>query len=216
MKRSRKSFPSRVAVAAVVAAGCAVLALAAERAQAGIINPSFETGDLTGWTALASWTILADGGSDGQHYATVRSPDTDYPQSDDYMWLQPQGWVTIISQVFCMPAWAEKLSLDVRNQGLRLNAYLYPYESDELPTQRIDIIDGAMSPASNGFTRYVADVSDYVELRVRLEVNVGQDYVPAEHLSVALDNIRILPEPGTFALLSAWGLASVIRRFKRC
>jgi len=192
--------------AAVVAAGCVVLVLAAERAEGGIINPSFETGDLTGWTALASWTILADGGSDGLHYASVLSPEPEPPGGPSIPPEENQGWATAIEQVFTMPGWAETLSIDIRNEGLTVTVHLS--QDGAVPFIPINILDGAASQAPNGFTRYTAAVSQYAGLDVRLTVNVSADDVPPARLRTSVDNVLVVPEPGTLAMV--WAAASLL------
>jgi len=165
-----------------VAAGCVVLALAAERAEAGIINPSFETGDLTGWTALASWTVLGDGwASHGQYYATMVSP-----RPDPYLVIEDDSWLTYMHQTFTMPLWAETMSVDVRHDGLDVGV--------------------AVTPLTAGPPAVV--LSSLAGLDVRVGISVGLDHVPGTPHRAAVDNFRIVPEPGTLAMV--WAAASLL------
>jgi len=202
MKPSRKSFLSRVAVAAAVAAGCVVLALAAERAEAGIINPSFETGDLTGWTALASWTVLGDGwASHGQYYATMVSP-----RPDPYLVIEDDSWLTYMHQTFTMPLWAETMSVDVRHDGLDVGVAVTPLTAGP---PAVVLTDNPAGPlVLNGFSRYTGDVSSLAGLDVRVGISVGLDHVPGTPHRAAVDNFRIVPEPGTLAMV--WAAASLL------
>jgi len=204
MKPLRKSFLSRVAVAAVVAAGCVVLVLAAQEVDGGIINPSFETGDLTGWTGLASWTVLGDGwASHGQYYVTMVSPSTDpwtFPGDD--------SWLTNMHQSFTMPLWAETMSVDVRDDGLDVSVAVTPLTAGP---PAVVLTDNPAGPlVLNGFTRYTGDVSSLAGLDVRVGISVGLDHVPGTPHRAAVDNFRIVPEPGTLAMVwaaaSLWGL----------
>jgi hypothetical protein len=194
----------------VFAAAWAALALAAGTAEGGIINPSFETGDLSGWTALTSWTILADGGSDGLHYASMLSPEPEPPGGPSIPPDENQGWATAIEQFFTMPGWAETLSIDIRNEGLNVTVHLS--QEGAVPFNPINILDGTASQAPNGFTRYTAAVSQYAGLDVRLTVNVSADDVPPARLRTSVDNVLVVPEPSTLALLMVWMTFAVARR----
>ncbi|MCX5674847.1 MAG: hypothetical protein NTX87_07550 [Planctomycetota bacterium] len=178
-------------------------------ARADILNPSFETGGFTGWTALASWTVLSDGGSQGERYASVQSPG---PPPVWGPWTPPdenQGWATAIEQVFWMPLWAETLSIDVRTGGLTLIVHLS--QEGVLPFEPVNMMDGTTCQAPNGFTRYTVNVSEYAGLTVRLTVNVGADEIPLNDLRADVDNVHIVPEPGTFGLIAACMGAVYIR-----
>jgi hypothetical protein len=193
MKRSRKSFLSRVAVAA----GCAVVVLAAQGAQGGIINPSFETGDLTGWSGLAAWNVFSDGwASDGEYYATVVSPA---PQWE--FWPTDGGWTTYMEQTFTMPSWAETMSVDVRDDGLDVSVAVTSLTGGP---PAVVLTDNPAGPlVLKGFTRYTGDVSSLAGLDVRVGISVGLDHVPPTPHRAAVDNFRIVPEPGTLAMVCA-------------
>jgi hypothetical protein len=183
----------------VVFAG--ILLLAPGSADANIINPDFETGDFTGWSHLASWTINADGGSEGQHYAHLVSPVTDYPPTGDFVWLEWGGWISILSQAFTIPSWAQDIAIDVRNAGLNVSVRLYyGFEDGELPTKSLCLTDQAPTVAPNGFSRYMAGISDYAGLNARIVIEAGPAGIP--HAEVAVDHVNITPEPCTFGLVA--------------
>jgi len=181
-------------------------------ARADILNPSFETGDFTGWSHLASWTINADGGSEGQHYAHLVSPVTDYPPTGDFVWLEWGEWTSILTQAFTIPSWAQDIAIDVRNAGLNVSVRLiYGFEDGELPTNSLCLTDQSPTLAPNGFSRYAADISDYAGLNARINIDVGYTGIPSQPAEVAVDHVNITPEPCTFGLIAACMGAVYIR-----
>jgi hypothetical protein len=187
----------------------------AGEAQAGIINPGFETGDLAGWVFLPGpWSVGSGGGSEGLHYATLVSPPA--PDLGGY-WIDHGGWAAAIEQVFTLPVSAETLSVDVwTDEGIYVTIDLA--HPDWQSTQHIEMTQGTVSQAPNGFRRYLADVSAYAGLSVRLTMNVwsteappyvlGADAPPPKY--AFLDNVQVVPEPATLMLLVAGALFVVV------
>jgi len=191
----------------VLAAAWAALVLAAGQAAGGIINPSFETGDLTGWSGLAAWSVFGDGwASEGEYYASMVSPS---PQLE--FWPVGGFWITYMEQTFAMPSWAETMSVDVRDDGLDVAVGVTPLAGGAPPVVLPDNPAGPL--VLKGFTRYTADVSSLAGLDVRVGISVGLDHVPPTPHRAAVDNFRIVPEPGTLAMV--WAAASLMTLRKR-
>jgi hypothetical protein len=205
--RFLKLFPT------VVFAG--LLLLGPGSADADIINPDFETGDFTGWSHLASWAINADGGSSGPHYAHLVSPVTDYPPTGDVIWVEEGRWISILSQTFSIPSWAQDIAIDVRNAGLNVSVRIYyGFEDGELPTKSLCLTDQSPTVAPNGFSRYAVDITDYAGLNARIDIEAGPAGIP--HAEVAVDHVNITPEPCTFALIGACvGIIYIRGRFEK-
>jgi len=180
----------------------------AGEAQAGIINPSFETGDLSGWVFLPGpWSVGSGGGSEGLHYATLVSPPA--PDLGGYL-IEHGGWAATIEQVFTLPVSAETLSVDVwTDEDMYVTIDLA--KADYSSMLHIEITQGTVSEAPNGFTRYLADVSAYAGLSVRLTMNGGSTEAPPYVLGaeapppkyVFFDNVQVSPEPATLTLVVA-------------
>jgi len=196
---------TREAILQTLIAGL-LLTMAGE-AQAGIINPSFEAGDLAGWVVLAGpWSVGSGGGSEGLYYATVVSPP---PRDLGGYWIDHGGWGAAIEQVFTLPVSAETLSVDVwTDEGLYVTIDLA--QPDWQAIQHIEITQGTVSQAPNSFRRYLADVSAYAGLSVRLTMNVWSTEAPPPTPKYAfLDNVQVVPEPATLTLLVAGALLVV-------
>jgi len=184
---------------------CAALVLAAGQAAGGIINPSFETGDLTGWSGLAAWSVFGDGwASDGGHYASMVSPPP-HPS----LVIDDDSWLTYMEQAFTMPAWAETMSVDVRDDGLDVSVAVVPIGGGT-PVLLTNNPSGPL--LFNGYKRYVADVSSLAGLDVNVGISVGLDHVPPTPHRAAVDNFRIVPEPGTLLMLLAAASIMALRR----
>jgi hypothetical protein len=200
---------TRVAILQTLIAGL-LFAMAGE-AQAGIINPSFETGDLAGWVVLGgTWSVGSGGGSEGLHYATLVSPPA--PDLGGYL-IDHGGWGGAIEQVFTLPVSAETLSVDVWTDA-DMYVTIDLAKADYSSMLHIEITQGTVSQAPNGFRRYLADVSAYAGLSVRLTMNGGSPEAPPYVLGAEspppqyalLDNVQVVPEPATLTLLVAGAL----------
>ena len=202
---------TRVAILQTLIAG--LLFTMAGVAQAGIINPSFETGDLAGWAVLGgTWSVGSGGGSEGLHYATVVSPP---PLDLGGYWIDHWGWASAIEQVFTLPVSAQTLSVDVwTDEGIYVTIDLAKGEYSSI--LHIEITQGTVSQAPNGFRRYLADVSAYAGLSVCLTMSVwspeaspyvlGTEAPPPTPICALLDNVQVVPEPATLTLVVAGAL----------
>lgn len=185
-------------------------------ARAELINPSFETGDLTGWdlSFLDGFSVTDDGGSDGDHYLAA---------SVDWTWI-PMGslgvpgvpgwhWQAGAHQYFTVPSWATHMSVDIRAIGCdlaRYGAVLTHTAGPELIDLFINLTKaGDSSPAPNGFTRYICDIRAAAGLEnVVLSISAWDDAaaIPADPVVFNVDNFQIIPEPAALALLVFGGL----------
>ena len=201
-------------------------AMIAGNAHAGIINPSFETGDLTGWDLTYGDTFLvADGGTDGEHCLTATVYWTPpIPEGDS---LSSWHWQCNLGQKLSVPDDATRLTVDVRTRGVAPEdwwvAVVHGVISGDLgDPNRIAYIDFFAStdprvdagvPVGDGFVRYTLDISGAAGMdNVTLSIGGGAFAVPTDPVEISVDNFQIIPEPSTVALLAAGGLLLVGRR----
>lgn len=202
----------------------------AGNAHAGIINPSFETVDLTGWNInFVDNFVVADGGTDGEHCLTATVNWTLLVRSIPGNPLPPiWHWQCNLWQQFSVPADATTLTFDVRTCGVAPEEWLVAL-THIVTTGNIDgelelVIDffttpkymvGAGVPVGGGFVRYTLDISGAAGMdNVGLSIGArGDAYsVPTDPVEFSVDNFQIIPEPATVALLAAGGLLLVGRR----
>ena len=213
------------AVVASVALGVTWIALAATPAGAALINPGFETGDATGWQSyIDHCAVVGDGASEGMYYLTALV---------DWQFLPGVPgigagwhWQAGAHQTFSVPDWATWMCVDIRAEGAdpaHCGVGLTHATADGLG---IDIDFGATVnlertpsvPAPNGFRRYMIDISgaaglDNVGISVHATGSAPPTSEPPEgFIEFSVDNIQILPEPATLALVGLGGVGMLARR----
>ena len=203
----------------------AALAISRGYAQAGIVNPSFETGDLTGWNSLplslSSGFVIAEGGSDGSYYMTA---------SVNWLYIPPQGapnpmpamwqWQSSAYQLFTVPANATTLTVDIKTQGMELGQWGVglTHSADGMSIDFFAVIDDyspAPVPVANGFMRYSIGISAAAgmdNVGISIVANETVPSIPTEPIEFSIDNIQIVPEPATLLLLALGGLMMLRRR----
>ena len=199
-----------------------IIILFASTAGAGIVNPSFETGDLSGWeipsvivvTVFQEFSTASGNASAGTWYLTATSPETYVPPTP--LWPEPI-WGAAITQTFSVPSWATMFSIDVRNEGCQDWSVLLTHTTGGPTNVIIDVMievsEGVASSAANGFTRYTVDVSEAAGLDdVLLNISASSD--PELSATFSVDNVTIVPEPTTLALL-LFGLSLTSLRKRR-
>jgi hypothetical protein len=204
-------------------------AMIAGNAHAGIINPSFETGDLTGWTLnFLDNFVVAEGGTDGGHCLTATVNWTVVPPFPEGGSMPSWHWQCGVGQTFSIPGDATRLTFDVRTCGVAPGGWMIALmhsvttsNIDAVPNDYVDFfatqknIVGAGVPVGGGFVRYTLDISGAAGMdNVWLSISAtGDAYsVPTEPVEFSVDNFQIIPEPATVALLAAGGLLLVVRR----
>jgi hypothetical protein len=205
-------------------------AMIAGNAHAGIINPSFETGDLTGWALnFVDNFVVADGGTDGGHCLTATVNWMLMPPIPQGGSLSSWHWQCGVSQLLSVPAGATTLTVDVRTRGVApedwwvglAHGVITGDIGDPTSSAYIDFFAStdprvnAGVPVGGGFVRYTLDISGAAGMdNVGLCIGAGADAssVPTEPVEFSVDNIQIVPEPATVALLAAGGLLLVGRR----
>ena len=203
---------SRALFLAVAAASC-VLGAPAGRADP-IVNPSFETGDTTGWNlgrTRAIMEVVTEGGaSDGAYcFRGRKDPKPTNPP--------PPGaeWRVLIDQVLLKPSWATKFSIDVRcgaectfNGGIDAAVPGWP-----IVWESISILSGVSSPAPNGFTRYTIDITPLTGVFWVIGFDMRGPWEGDGMVHV--DNFQFIPEPGVLALLAGGACLCALRRRRR-
>lgn len=190
----------------------------ASPAGAGIVNPSFETGDLSGWLGSNLGAIAGaeseSGASDGNYCFSA----TDHPDPHPLDPVPGSGevfnWNAGLMQVFDLRVWENILSVDIRSDPncWAIITLVEMGESGPIGPV-IDILAGTNSPAPTGFTRYVADISSLAGHNVRLEIDLsGPDGTPDK---ISVDNVMIVPEPAMLSLLCGGGVGIVLKNKRR-
>jgi len=197
-----------------------VLAFGVSTAHADVVNGSFESGDLTGWTS-SSFEIAADGGSHGMFYAMTRSPGVPPPPPPE-PGLPPIEWSANISQEVTVPPWATAMAIDLRNDGFPAASFgagvTHAHEGVG-GGLIIDFFasftrDGVAEPVGHGFTRYTLDISGAAGLDgLGLGIWAGGPWdVPA---TFSVDNVTFVPGPTATGILLFAGLPLICRRRRR-
>jgi len=206
-------------------------AMIAGNAHAGIINPSFETGDLTGWALnFVDNFVVADGGTDGEHCLTATVNWTLLVRSIPGNPLPPiWHWQCGAWQTFSVPADATTLTFDVLTRGVAPEDWFVGLMHSVItgdigdPTSsayidffasKKDVFDAGV-PVGGGFVRYTLDIRGAAGMEnVGLSILAGGDAssVPTDPVEFSVDNFQIIPEPATVALLAAGGLLLAGRR----
>ena len=198
---------ARFAVALVLA-----IAFPVSFARAELINPSFETGDLTGWLAgkrlAIAWPESTSGASDGVYCFSA----TYDPQGIIVVpGTGAEPWSVRLTQWFALPTWVTALSIDVRSGEECAAAATLSEMGATGPTGTIiDILAGVASPAPSGFTRYTVEVSALAGCDVRLDIELSGIF--GNPATISVDNVVLIPEPTALALLVFGGLAIFGRR----
>jgi len=185
----------------IVAAFVLAWVLSGPAAWADIVNPSFETGDMTGWEVPweGEFLVADDGGSDGTFYLRV-VPDWSFlPNQNEWYW-QAQAYQHTIT----IPSWATTFSVDIRDNGLDLAHCGVSLSRDEPSHFYRSAKYGSTSPAPNGFTRYTVDVSPYAGFEgavITIIVGLYAAECPEDPVPFEVDNFLFAPEPATLAVV---------------
>ena len=219
--------PLMVAVVASVALGVTWIALAATQADAALINPGFETGDVTGWQSyIDDFAVVSDGASEGSHYLTALVDWQFLPGVPGIGGSAGWHWQAGAHQIFSVPAWATWMSVDIRAEGAdpaHCGVGLTHATADGLGIDidfgaTVHLEDTPSVPAPNGFRRYMIDISgaagmDNVGISVWAAGSAPPTSEPPEgSIEFSVDNIQILPEPATLALVGLGGAGMLARR----
>jgi hypothetical protein len=191
-----------------------------------MVNPSFETGDLTGWSAT-EMAVVRGIASDGQ-YSLMANPSwsrlpyaTDWQSQCDFS--QTLTWAPGVTQFsFDIKTANFDASICWIGVGSLNNGSLFQnsFTIDNLPT--------SVSAAPDGFTRYTCDISghtDYVTdspdggavlFGIILDLASPTDPALTPAPEFYIDNIQFsTPEPATLSLLALGGLAILRKRVRR-
>jgi len=188
------------------------LAVSATIASADVVNPSFETGDLTGWRlntpSPGGFVVAGDGGSDGDHYLTATADWVYCPPAPGIGGLFTWSWQVSAGQTVTAPAWDTALYVDVRVDGCDNWHVMLTQTISFDCISMITVASAKMtddSPAPNGFRRYTVDVSRFAGMgNISLDFAAGgyADTVPSDPIEFSVDNLRFVPEPATLAFLT--------------
>ncbi len=201
-----------------------VLALAAPAtvARGDIVNPSFETGDVTGWTGMGpdGFVIAGDGGSDGDHYLSATAHWAKLPPVPGVGGSGVWHWQANASQVLDVPAWATAFSVDVRTDGCDQWGVLLTQTISMQLVFPLGMVHPTRTPstlAPNGFMRYTIDISaasglENVVLSICGSGNAA--VLSADPVEFSVDNLQFIPEPATLAFLGG-SFILLLRRRRR-
>jgi hypothetical protein len=197
-----------------------------------VTNPSFETGDLTGWDAFTpkNMNVVEGSASDGTHYLTA-----------DIQWTHTTDWMNVGNTVVPVDAWTweascyqrisvasvvGQFSVDIRTSAVPAGCvwsvalfsegnpiYLFSMPSIVLPGEPDPVV---MTSAPNGFTRYTGtfpDASAYEWIDIQITASGHVFEMPAFVAEFSVDNIQITPEPSTMLVLAIG--AAILRRNRR-
>lgn len=223
MRKIAERLTALVVVVCVVAGFCGASPI--------IDNASFETGDLTGWSAT-NIGVVGDVASDGEcsvkaNPSWIQLPEPGLPT--------PWIWYSDLSQTLTFSAGVTGFSIDVRSANYDSSQcsivlggisgdinYFSPVAGPGAVNLLVDV-----SPVSDGFTRYTYDVSGYIDYitdnpgggQVEFRIEAGGDSMtnptgsPLPEFYV--DNIQfITPEPASLSLILLGGLA-LLRRSRK-
>jgi hypothetical protein len=202
----------------------AALAVSPAYSEAGIVNPSFETGDMTGWEdgPITDTFAIAVGGSDGSYCITTPENANWMPAWTSTHQTSVEYWhrLTNVYQQLAVPANATTMTFDVRVTGadpcswsLSLTHTISPELIESLDINSNDPQVPVSAP--NGFSRYTFDISPFAGMtNVSLCVSASQQatVIPTEPVEIRFDNLQIAPEPATLSLLALGGLLMLRRR----
>jgi hypothetical protein len=214
-------------IAERLAALAVVLGLAAGFCGASpiMVNPSFETGDLTGWSATGM-SVVSGIASDGQ-YSDMATP-AEWSRLPGQYW---QGQSTM-SQTITWEPEITQFSFDIKTANFYYSfCWIYlGYSSGGITSTSFNLgnLSTSVSPAPDGFTRYTVDISGNTDDitdnpdggAVSFEIDPDLGSLTDPTLSPApefyIDNIQFLtPEPATLSLLALGGLAILRKRATR-
>jgi len=190
--------------------------------RAQIINGSFETGDLTGWTA-SSFRVFAVGSASPLGIPGPGDPGTWVPsQGSTFGWLFSgdfPGVYTTLSQTFSASA-GDQLTFDTFfDAGDSL-----PYNDNGY----VRLVNVADESDVMLYAKSVADVGNFggdgwrslsyvipVDGMYRLEAGVTEGLDFQHHSAIGLDNVALVPEPSVLALLGAAAVMCAQHRVAR-
>jgi hypothetical protein len=182
-----------------------------------LINPSFETGDFTGWDSSMlpdHMKIVSGTASEGTCYLTA---EVNWMHLEDTYGLPSWHWQAGCWQALTVPPGINQMSVDVRAVGFDQSDRFSNWGvalTGTISLEEIGMMVGVpryaqtTAPAPNGFTRYTVDISGISAFnRVSISIFAGGDAyaIPSGPIEFSVDNIQFLPEPGTLALLTAAG-----------
>ena len=204
--------------AVVVGLIAVVLSTGTETRGSPLQNPSFETGDFSGWTIRAlgreDRVWVESGGTDGVYCAHLQSmPDPVFMGGD--IWVT-QEW---------SGQFVTSISVDV-NRGLWPSHRQYVMfrvwdVTDPEPAWHcLDLLQGSPAPLGDEWSRYSAtfDPAGVVpgsvyEYGIEIECYTVDEY----GTYIYIDNVVVtaLPEPLTLSLLALGGLGMLVRRRRK-
>ena len=202
---------------------CAFLSSFAQAAS--IVNPSFETGDLTGWDMYPPDHMLVASGSasDGTYYLTA-DVEWAYQESSPF---GPWFWSAECRQEIQLSPRDDRLSVDIRTVGYDMQSLSFWVSTagqvtggnPGQPAGVIKLIPEnaiATAAAPSGFTRYTIDISEFATFSLIAQITISAwdraDSVPAGPVEFSVDNFQVTPEPATILLLTIAGGVLLRRR----
>jgi hypothetical protein len=186
------------------------------------VNPSFETGDFTGWlpqispeTSGPNMRVVGGDATDGGYYA---SADVKWYNTHDALYTRCWAWGCGYSQELTIPSGTVSMTVDVRSIGFdeqsnsSWDIVLLASDADRSFSANVDSQSLAYTLLPNGFRRYTVDISGASDFdSIGLSIGAGgQSYdeaCPVGPTEFSVDNFQFVPEPASLSLLILGSLA---------